>query len=84
MSVEEQRKYFTMENLPRSERSQLDISGTIHGDELKATFIEHRPSMQSTGRFILKFTDDYRSFRGSFESTAGNTNGESFGTWLHE
>lgn len=71
-------------NLPREKRPQLDISGTMAGEELRATFSEQGRRRRSTGQFTWRFTDGYRSFRGAFESTAGDTNGESFGTWLHE
>lgn len=66
-------------NMIDAEKSQITIKGDLKDRLFKATFEENGKIRGTHGKFVWRFSKDYRAFEGSFESTAAKTKGRCFG-----
>lgn len=74
-----EKKSSDKENLKGPGKSILKFSGTLSGTVLTGDFFEDGEIRNTTGKFHLRFSNDFRNFDGSFYSVAGDTRGQSRG-----
>lgn len=65
-------------NLPPNSRTPIQVTGSIDGDKVVATFIEDGLMRRTNGRFVWKL--DGAGLTGTFASTAANSSGKSAAT----
>lgn len=71
-------KYFENgQTLPVHRRTPIQVTGTIDGDRVVATFIEDGRMRRTNGRFVWKLQNGGDGLAGTFVSTAANTSGRS-------
>lgn len=64
------------QTLPANSRTPIQLTGSIDGDTVVATFVEDGQRRRSNGRFVWKLQSDDR-LTGTFISNAGNNSGTS-------
>lgn len=64
------------QTLPAGSRTPIQVTGSIEGDKVVATFVEDGRLRRSNGRFVWTLQGDDR-LNGTFVSTAGNNRGRS-------
>ena len=65
------------QTLPVHRRTPIQVTGTIDGDRVVATFIEDGRMRRTNGRFVWKLQNGGDGLAGTFVSTAANTSGRS-------
>lgn len=65
-------------NLPAKSRTPIQLTGSIDGDEIVATFVEDGLMRRSNGRFVWRLQSG--GLTGTFVSTAANSSGKSAAT----
>ena len=63
------------QTLPAASRTPIQLTGSIEGDKVVATFIEEGRMRRTNGRFVWRVQND--GLAGTFVSTAANTSGKS-------
>ena len=63
-------------SLPANSRTPIEVKGSINGNRVEATFLEHGAVRKTNGRFVWQI-DKAGSLNGTFNSTAANTSGRS-------
>ena len=63
------------QTLPAASRTPIQLTGSIEGDKVVATFIEDGRMRRTNGRFVWKVQND--GLAGTFISTAANSSGRS-------
>ena len=63
------------QTLPAASRTPIQLTGSIEGDKVVATFVEDGRMRRTNGRFVWKVQDD--GLAGTFVSTAANSSGKS-------
>ncbi len=63
------------QTLPAASRTPIQLTGSIEGDKVVATFIEDGRMRRTNGRFVWKVQND--GLAGTFVSTAANSSGRS-------
>ena len=63
------------QTLPAVSRTPIQVTGTIEGDKVVATFIEDGRMRRSNGRFLWRLQNGGDALAGTFVSTAGNSRG---------
>ena len=71
------------QTLPAGSRTPIQLTGTIEGDQVVATFIEDGRRRRSNGRFVWKLQSGGDRLTGTFVSTAANNSGRSAVTKEH-
>ena len=64
-------------SLPASDRTLIHLTGSIDGDKVEATFVEHGPVRRSKGRFVWKVENAGSGLTGTFISSAARSSGKS-------
>jgi hypothetical protein len=64
-------------NLPQNSRTPIQVTGSIDGDKIVATFVEDGLMRRTNGRFVWKLQSDGTGLTGTFVSTAANSRGKS-------
>lgn len=84
LSIDQNGKEFTAKGekvsengktLPAARRTPINVTGSIDGDNVLATFVEDGRMRRTNGRFVWKLKND--GLAGTFESTAANSSGKS-------
>jgi len=65
------------EPLPSSQRSPIELAGTVRGRDVLVRFLEHGSRRVSSGGFRWRLSEDGRTLQGTFDSTAAGTHGRS-------
>ena len=63
-------------NLPANSRTPIEVTGSIEGNRIEATFSEQGTMRKTKGRFVWQI-DETGTLNGTFVSTAANTSGSS-------
>lgn len=63
-------------SLPANSRTPIEVTGSINGDHVEATFFEHGAVRKTNGRFVWRI-DETGGLNGTFVSTAARTSGKS-------
>jgi len=63
------------QTLPAASRTPIELTGSIEGDKVVATFIEDGRMRRTNGRFVWRVKND--GLAGTFISTAANSSGKS-------
>ena len=63
------------QTLPAASRTPIELTGSIEGDKVVATFIEDGRMRRTNGRFVWRVQND--GLAGTFVSTAANSSGRS-------
>ena len=63
------------QTLPAASRTPIELTGSVEGDKVVATFIEDGRMRRTNGRFVWKIQND--GLAGTFISTAANSSGRS-------
>lgn len=63
-------------NLPQNSRTPIQVTGSIDGDKIVATFVEDGLMRRTNGRFVWKLQNG-GGLTGTFASTAANSSGKS-------
>ncbi|HKY29940.1 MAG TPA: DUF4388 domain-containing protein [Pyrinomonadaceae bacterium] len=66
--------------LSASERTPIQVSGSIDGDNVVATFVENGAKRQTNGRFVWQVQSAGAGLTGTFMSTAARSSGKSSAT----
>jgi hypothetical protein len=66
-------------NLPQNSRTPIQVTGSIDGDKIVATFVEDGLMRRTNGRFVWKLQNG-GGLTGTFASTAANSRGKSAAT----
>jgi hypothetical protein len=69
--------------LPAASRTPIQVTGSIDGDKVVATFVEDGRSRRTNGRFVWKLQNGGDGLAGTFVSSAANTSGRSAVTKQH-
>lgn len=64
-------------NLSAKARTPIQLTGSIDGDKIVATFVEDGLMRRSNGRFVWKLQSGGTGLSGTFVSTAANSSGKS-------
>ena len=65
------------QTLPANSRTPIELTGSIEGDKIVATFVEDGRLRRSNGRFVWKLQSSGDRLTGTFASTAANVSGRS-------
>ncbi len=65
------------QTLPADSRTPIQVTGSIEGDNVVATFIEDGRTRRTNGRFVWKLQNGGEQLAGTFVSTAANSSGRS-------
>jgi hypothetical protein len=65
------------QTLPAGSRTPIQLTGSIEGDKVIATFVEDGLRRRSNGRFVWKLQSGGDRLTGTFVSTAANNRGRS-------
>jgi hypothetical protein len=65
------------QTLPAANRTPIHVTGSIDGDKVVATFVEHGAVRKTNGRFVWKLQNGGDQLAGTFVSTAANSSGRS-------
>ena len=65
------------QTLPAASRTPIQVTGSIDGDNVVATFIEDGRTRRTNGRFVWKLRNSGDELAGTFVSTAANSSGRS-------
>jgi len=63
------------QTLPAASRTPIELTGSIEGDKVVATFVEDGRMRRTNGRFVWRLQND--GLAGTFVSTAANSSGKS-------
>ena len=63
--------------LPANSRTPIQITGSIEGDNVVATFVEDGKMRRTNGRFVWRLQNGGDHLAGTFVSTAANSSGKS-------
>lgn len=63
--------------LPADSRTPINVTGTIDGDKVVATFVEDGRTRRTNGRFVWKLQDGGEVLAGTFVSNAAKSSGRS-------
>jgi hypothetical protein len=63
--------------LPPTQRTPIELTGTVDGARVRVRFVEHGRRRTTTGSFSWRLAPDRASLRGDFASTAADTRGSS-------
>ena len=63
-------------SLPANSRTPIEVTGSINGNRVEATFFEDGTMRKTNGRFVWQI-DQTGGLNGTFVSTAANTSGKS-------
>ncbi|HEX6731412.1 MAG TPA: DUF4388 domain-containing protein [Pyrinomonadaceae bacterium] len=66
--------------LPASGRTPIQVSGSINGDRIEATFVEEGVVRKTSGRFVWRIQSDGSGLAGTFVSSAARSSGKSAAT----
>jgi hypothetical protein len=84
LKINQQGKQFTAkgekfsengQTLPAASRTPIQLTGSIEGNKVVATFIEDGRMRRTNGRFVWRVQND--GLAGTFVSTAANSSGKS-------
>lgn len=64
-------------SLPASDRTLIHLTGSIDGDKVEATFVEHGSVRRTKGRFVWRVENAGSGLAGTFVSTAARSSGKS-------
>jgi hypothetical protein len=64
-------------SLPASGRTPIQVSGSIHGDRVEATFVEEGAVRKTSGRFVWRIQSNGSGLAGTFVSSAARSSGKS-------
>ena len=65
------------QTLPANSRTPIQVTGSIDGDNVVATFVEDGRMRKTNGRFVWKLQNGGDQLAGTFVSTAANSSGRS-------
>lgn len=65
------------QTLPAESRTPIQVTGSIDGDNVVATFVEDGKLRSTNGRFVWKLQSGGEQLAGTFVSTAANSRGRS-------
>ena len=65
------------QTLPAASRTPIEMTGSIEGDKVVATFIEDGRTRRTNGRFVWKVQNGGDGLAGTFVTTAANSSGKS-------
>jgi hypothetical protein len=65
------------QTLPANSRTPIQVTGSIEGDNVVATFVEDGRMRRTNGRFVWKLQTGGDQLAGTFVSTAANSSGRS-------
>jgi len=65
------------QTLPADSRTPIQVTGSIEGDNVVATFVEDGRMRRTNGRFVWKLQNGGDQLAGTFVSTAANSSGRS-------
>jgi hypothetical protein len=65
------------QTLPAANRTPINVTGSIDGDKVVATFVEDGRMRRTNGRFVWKLQNGSDQLAGTFVSTAANSSGTS-------
>jgi hypothetical protein len=65
------------QTLPANSRTPIQVTGSIDGDNVVATFVEEGTMRRTNGRFVWKLQNGGEQLAGTFVSTAANSSGRS-------
>jgi len=65
------------QTLPAANRTPINVTGSIDGDKVVATFVEDGRMRKTNGRFVWKLENGGDHLAGTFVSTAANSSGRS-------
>ena len=65
------------QTLPATNRTAIQVTGSIDGDKVVATFVEDGRRRRTNGRFVWKLQNGGDQLAGMFVSTAANSSGTS-------
>jgi hypothetical protein len=65
------------QTLPAANRTPINVTGSIDGDKVVATFVEDGRMRRTNGRFVWKLQNGRDQLAGTFVSTAANSSGTS-------
>ena len=71
------------QTLPVADRTPIQVTGSIDGDNVVATFVEDGRMRRTNGRFVWKLQNRGDQLAGTFVSTAANSSGSSAVTKQH-
>jgi hypothetical protein len=63
-----------------AEQTPIHLTGSVGGNEVRATFVEEGLRRKTSGRFIWTLATDNNQLRGGFVSTAAKSSGSSLAT----
>jgi hypothetical protein len=65
------------QTLPANSRTPIQVTGSIDGDKVVATFVEDGRMRRTNGRFVWKLQNGGDQLAGTFVSSAANSSGKS-------
>jgi hypothetical protein len=86
LRIKQQGKQFTAkgekfsengQTLPAASRTPIEVTGSIEGDKVIATFVEDGRMRRTNGRFVWRVQNGGDGLAGTFVSTAANSSGRS-------